>query len=516
MKVSGRIIDLNDFFPFDRCGETLRQQALATGKCVKYEAGEAVLLNGSPAKHCGLIVNGEAVAFKLDSSGRRYQLCLEEGCYIGLESLTPESGYTAKITALTDLEVFFWSRDGLSEMMDLEPGFADAMRMLDDGRIYQEQWLIPETDITDPVLCSLTAHWLSIIAPALLLVPVLLVLLAACAVLIRRYPAAWLLVFALLGAAGSLLYRQITARSNERLIVTSKNLILLPKNDEAAMTVARLSGLQSLSVEQNLLGRLADFGKISFLTEDRSYLTPPVACPALAASLIRRFAERAALGRPIPLRIGKNVQRRMPAMEETAPEPIPSERNDTPTVKPFRTEEFHPHWMFLVRRIFGSLLFILAAVFAAYLFRNNINADFIQTVLFIAASIAAVGIFFKIQEWRNNRFVIGNDCVRDYTRKPFSNEEVSMAMLHKIESVRFEKKGFFQLLFNYGTVYILAGEGELTFDYVSDPQKVQGMIMDACTQYEENNRMEEEARRRAYISDLVREIQNESSGYDRP
>ena len=42
------------------------------------------------------------------------------------------------------------------------------------------------------------------------------------------------------------------------------------------------------------------------------------------------------------------------------------------------------------------------------------------------------------------------------------------------------------------------------------------MIMDACTQYEENNRMEEEARRRAYISDLVREIQNESSGYDRP
>ncbi len=66
------------------------------------------------------------------------------------------------------------------------------------------------------------------------------------------------------------------------------------------------------------------------------------------------------------------------------------------------------------------------------------------------------------------------------------------------------------MLFNYGTVYILAGEGELTFDYVSDPKNVQKLIMDTCSRYEEKRRLEEEARRRVYISDLVSEIRSEA------
>ena len=88
-----------------------------------------------------------------------------------------------------------------------------------------------------------------------------------------------------------------------------------------------------------------------------------------------------------------------------------------------------------------------------------------------------------------------------------------MAMNHKIQSVRYEKNGFFQTLLNYGTVYILAGEGELSFDYVSDPRHVQQLIMDTCNRCEAKRQLEEEARRRAYISDLVREIQNETAEY---
>ena len=39
-------------------------------------------------------------------------------------------------------------------------------------------------------------------------------------------------------------------------------------------------------------------------------------------------------------------------------------------------------------------------------------------------------------------------------------------------------------LLNYGAVYILAGEGELSFDYVSNPQHVQQLIIETCSQYE--------------------------------
>ena len=69
MKVSDRIADLRRYFPFSLGETTLRTQALSLGKCVKYSTGESVLLSGSPAKHCGLILSGQAVAFKFDSNG---------------------------------------------------------------------------------------------------------------------------------------------------------------------------------------------------------------------------------------------------------------------------------------------------------------------------------------------------------------------------------------------------------------------------------------------------------------
>ena len=105
MKVSDRIADLRRYFPFSLGETTLRTQALSLGKCVKYSTGESVLLSGSPAKHCGLILSGQAVAFKFDADGNRYQLCLEEGCFVGLESLQEDSSYAAKIVAVTDLEI---------------------------------------------------------------------------------------------------------------------------------------------------------------------------------------------------------------------------------------------------------------------------------------------------------------------------------------------------------------------------------------------------------------------------
>ena len=92
-------------------------------------------------------------------------------------------------------------------------------------------------------------------------------------------------------------------------------------------------------------------------------------------------------------------------------------------------------------------------------------------------------------------------------------------MNHKIQSVRFEKKGFFPVTLNYGTVYILAGEGELNFNYVADPQRVQQLIMDTCARWEQKMQLEEESRRRAYIQDLVREIhesEKESVTEDQP
>ncbi len=515
MKVTNRVADLRRFFPFSRCETTLRTKALTLGKCVKYEAGETVLYSGSPAKHCGLIIEGQAVAFKIDSSGRRYQLCLEEGCFIGLETIEEGSSYTAKITALSDLEILFWNADGLTQLFDASPDFYWGMRLLNDGREYQEQWLIPETDVTDPVLSSVRTHWLSIAAPVFVIIPILLIGLGACGMLIRRYIAAWLLAFGLLAAAGSLLYRQLTSRANERIILTTSNLIHVPPNNEAEMQVARLSGLESIVVVRNFFERLINAGRISYVTDTRQHTTPLLNDPAQLADLIHVFAEKAALGRPIPLRVGSTASPKVSLPQEkpavSDPEGVLPETPGTDALPPFKTIVFHAHWALLVRMILKPLLLIPVSFYAMHYFRHNSYSFQISTALLCVAAAAFLGIVYQVFAWKNHRFIIEEDCVKDYSKKPFAAEDLNMAMNHKIQSVRFEKQGFFQMMLNYGTVYILAGEGELSFDYVGEPQKVQQLINDTCARYENKRQMEEEARRRVYISDLVNEIQRETN-----
>lgn len=517
MKVSDRIADLRRYFPFSLGETTLRTQALSLGRCVKYETGETVLLSGSPAKHCGLILSGQAVAFKFDDNGRRYQLCLEEGCFVGLETLREESSYTSKIVAVTDLEILFWKSDGVKQLCDYSPEFSQGMKMLDDGRVYQEQWLVPETDIMDPVLCSLRPHWLSISAPVLLILLILFIALGICAMLIRRYLAAWLLVFAALAAAGTLLYRKITSGMNERIIATTKNLILVPENSDEDTTVVRLAGLQTIDVDRSFFDRLVNGGRIILETEKQKVITPSVYDPVQTANLIYDYSEIAALGRPIVLRvenkaIKNNPRRNENTVEQTVPEEV-REKVDQKDLPPFQTAEFRAHWAMCFRMMFKPLLVLCTALYAIHYFRYHAYFSVIGRVLLVIAAAAAAGIVYQFFSWRNHRFFIEEDCVKDYSKRPFSKEDLNMAMNHKIQSVRYEKNGLFQTLLNYGTVYILAGEGELSFDYVSDPRHVQQLIMDTCNRCEAKRQLEEEARRRAYISDLVREIQNETAEY---
>lgn len=512
MEPSDHRPDLKTFFPFSCCESSVLTKALELGKCVKYTTGESVLLSGSPAKHCGLILSGQAVAFKMDENGRRYQLCLDEGCLIGLETLTPENVYSAKVTAITDILVFFWNASGIKQLIEEDPDFSAAMHILDEGRIYQEKWLIPETDITDPVLCARQQHWLSIIAPVFAVIPLLLICLAVTGLLIRRYTAAWLLVFPLLGASGSFLYKEISARLNEYVIITSKNLILVPKNNEEPMSVTRLFNLESIDIHQNIFGRMFGIGKISIESQSGKNITPSLKAPDLIASLIHDASVRAAKGRTIPLRNGREPFRKkqvsIPAdNRDSGISPKKTEQSES---SPFTPIRMHAHWALLLRMIFKPLVVMAVALYAAWYFRTSTYADVIQKLLFIGAAFAAVGAIYQICSWRNHRFIIEEDCIKDYERKPFSKENLNIAMNHKIQSVYFEKQGFFQVLLNYGTVYILAGEGELVFEYVNNPEKVQQTILDTCARYEAKLRLEEEARRKAYISDLFHEIKRET------
>ena len=514
MRESSRTVDLKAFFPFSLCDDNLVTKALELGKCVKYESGESVLLSGSPAKHCGIIISGQAVAFKKDNEGKRYQLCLEEGCFIGLETTEPNQDYKAKIAALTELDVFFWNADGIAQLRKEDSLPDEALHILNDGRIYQETCLIPETDVTDPVLCSQTFHWLSNSVPAFHILPVLFILLWVCALLLRRYPVVWLFVIVLLTAAGKLLYQGILNRLNERIIVTTKNIILIPQKDEAELTILRMTHLLSVAVSQNFLERVLDSGKIRFQTENQEVQTRLLKHPGLTAALVHNFAERASSGRPISFHAENFQRHQISSVSEEHEDFLSSEDSgeDSRKAVPFQTIEFHAHWALLMKMIFKPFLIVCAALSVFFLYKNPEYLRDVRkiSILFLAAGL--IGMIYQFISWRNHRFLIEKDCIKDYSKKPLLQEGQNMAMNHKIQSVRFQKDGFFQTMLNYGTVYILAGEGELTFDYVGNPRHVQQLIMDACSQYEADRLLDEQTRNREYINDLFSGIKQENAG----
>ncbi len=509
MKLSDYCFDLNDYFPFARCGAALRGEALRLGKTVKYDAGENILLNGGRAKHCGLILNGQAVAFKTDNNGRRYQLCLEPGCFIGLETLAENTVYSAKISAITDVIILFWDADGIQTLSAFSDEFIDCLRLMDEGRTYQEQWLVPETDITDPVLFSVAPHPLWVLARTFIVIPLLLLGLWGCGILYASYKAAMLLALAMCGAALWLLYKDINARSNRRLILTSANLIDVPENEDMALSVTRLSVLQSVASEQNPFECLLKLGHVGWEDERHSCRSPLLANPDRIAALIHNSASRASRGRSIPLRVKNPAARLVTDAAAKAEQSVPTSVPETAPMSGFQTIALRAHWALLVRLLIKPLLVFLVG-FA--LFKADPSLEEFGWIFMAAGALWGV---YQYNCWKGNTFLIGEDCIKDCCKAPFAEEKINIAMNHKIQSVRFEKKGFFQVMLNYGTVYILAGEGELTFDYVSDPQRVQKLILDTCARWEQKKQMEEESRRRAYIQDLVREI-HESENEEQP
>lgn len=512
MRESNRTVDLKTLFPFSLCDDQLVNKASKLGKCVKYESGESVLLSGSPAKHCGIITEGQAVAFKKDSDGKRYQLCLEKGCFVGLETIEPNQKYSAKIVAVTGLEVFFWNAEGLTQLQEADTHFAEALHILNDGRIYQETSLIPETDVTDPVLCSRTFHWLSNSIPAFMILPVLFILLWTCALLIRRYPVVWLFVFALFAAAGKLLYDGISHRLSERLIATTKNVILIPQKQENEPVIMRMSQLNSVSVKQNLSGRIFDFGKIRVQTDDQDVSTRMIRHPGVIGALIHNYAELASSGRPVAFH-AENLLHSHTTSNAAEQKAFSAAENPRKSI-PFRTIEFHAHWALLVKMIIKPLLLICVALSVSCLYKNPQYIRDVCKISLIAAAIGIIGVIYQFMSWRNHRFLIEKDCIRDCSKKPLLKEGQNMAMIPKIQSVRFQKDGFFQAMLNYGTVYILAGEAELTFDYVSNPRQVQQQIMDVCSQYESDRFLDEQYRHREYISGLFSDLQQEHTAAD--
>ena len=141
------------------------------------------------------------------------------------------------------------------------------------------------------------------------------------------------------------------------------------------------------------------------------------------------------------------------------------------------------HFTVLVAKIFIPLLLLLSHVlFYLFIWVNAFdiqrNAVF-NWIMAVNCIFLALWTAYRFADWHNDRFIITRDMLVDIDKRPFGMEERRAAPLDRIQSVRYKKKGFFGLLFNFGTVYIRIGDEEFTFDDLYRPVQVTEMIFSA-------------------------------------
>lgn len=141
---------------------------------------------------------------------------------------------------------------------------------------------------------------------------------------------------------------------------------------------------------------------------------------------------------------------------------------------------YRTHWIILARKVLlPTSIFVMTFLISGFLFFNNIISyrnPVVYLTLFVLLSSCLVWWIYQYFDWYNDKFVINEQQIIDINQRPFGQEERRTASLFNIQAIRFERKGIFGLLLDFGTVYIRVGDEEFTFDHVHSPALVQQMI----------------------------------------
>jgi hypothetical protein len=108
--------------------------------------------------------------------------------------------------------------------------------------------------------------------------------------------------------------------------------------------------------------------------------------------------------------------------------------------------------------------------------------------------------------------MITNEQLIDRNKKPLGREDVRTANLANIEAIRFEQKGLWALMFNFGTVFVRVGLQELPFMNIYNPSEVQRELFRRIAERE--NKRQQEAMRieREHVADWIEAYYDVVSG----
>jgi len=185
---------------------------------------------------------------------------------------------------------------------------------------------------------------------------------------------------------------------------------------------------------------------------------------------------------------------------------------------------YRKHWFMLVKGIWLPFLLFMAGVGTGIAVAAN-YIDFIErsTGLLIVGGFLFVVFLWLVYgyiDWRNDIFQLTDEQIIDIDRKPFGMERRRSAPLENILSIEYARFGIWEMMFNFGTVFIVVGNTKLTFDHVYHPSEVQQDIFSRMGQRSEQQKQISVEQERERVSewfkayhDQSEEIKRKSTGH---
>ncbi len=305
--------------------------------------------------------------------------------------------------------------------------------------------------------------------------------------------------------------------TNRRVLFQERIIMLYDSRQEAP-----INAVLSVGRDSTQIGRIFQFGEISVRTYTGVITLPAIRKPELVAGAISFLQHQPMM----PIGRRERVEQMAAALKsqlmgESTGKPLLPEKEQTQR-KSFsqwlanlfmlRFEQngaitYRTHWIILFRKTFFPLLifFFLQLVLLARVVEVINVFSLASTVIVLGMLVVADLIWwvYQFMDWQNDYYVVTDDQVIDVYKRPLGTEDKRTAPLKNIQSINFKRNGFLGVLLNFGTVYILIGDNQLTFNNVFNPSEVQREIFHRLYAREYKSKLEEEKAEQLRIREWI-------------
>jgi len=507
-----------------------------------YQNGETVFAEGTPADSFYIIFRGRMLLTRRVKDREVKVASLFQGDYFGERGLLKGTirNATVKSEGVSILLIFY--RDDFKKLLTRVPHLWENFDLMMDSRKLAGELNFPWLAENEVIYFLARKHYFllvrALVLPVLALIPALAVLVFG--FLLNSIGMAAVGAFATVLVLGWAGWRYLDW-GNDFYIVTNQRVVWLEKviGLYDSRQEAPMSTILSINTESDYFGRqFFDYGTVVVRTFTGQIRMTFVRHPKQAAAMIEEYWNRTkVVARQLDEDIIKNAIRNklgikkpgaVPAAAPAAPsKPLASKEN--PLYKMWReafnlrsesggTVTYRKHWIVLLRDTLpqtGGILLALV-VLIGYPFIFGAPPLWLVLISLLVMTALAGWWFYGFEDWQNDIYQVTNDQIIDVYKKPFGVEDRKAAPLDGILSSEYKRNGLVEIIFNYGTVYIMVGGANFDFEDVADPPTVQQDIIRRLAVKMQKKREADGAAERdkmaewlAYYHKTIKEIEDE-------